>query len=250
MHENIYGHDKRIDTIKDSISTTSKIAEFGCGTGVMVTLPLVKYGYDCVGFDIDSPSIAYGKSCFAARGFSPDVLSDSDFFEDRKRYDVIIVSEVLEHVLQPDLDDLCDGFFAKLNEGGILVVTVPNGYGWFEIEDFIWKKFMLGVAFEKLRISSAIIKFKRRCGIWRHDEAPSSLSSSPHVQRFTLEKITALLKKHGFSVAKRTGTVFLCGPLSNLLFTGLKPVMKFNKYLGKLAPAIASGFIVVCRKDR
>lgn len=248
MLENIYGHDKRIDAIKDYISTESKIAEFGCGTGVMVTLPLVMAGYNCVGFDIDFPSISYGKSCFVANGVSPDVLSNDDFFNDASTYDVIIVSEVLEHISQPELDKLCAGFFTKLNENGVLMVTVPNGYGWFELEDFIWKKLKLGVVFEKMRISNVIIKLKRRYGVWGHDEAPSSLSSSPHVQRFTLKRITTLLSRHGFSVIKRTGSVFFCGPLSNLLFTGFKPIMRFNKKLGELAPALASGFVVVCRK--
>ena len=76
----------------------------------------------------------------------------------------------------------------------------------------------------------------------------STLSPSPHVQRFTLGSICALLEAHGFIVSEATGSVLVCGPFSNLAFTGLGPVMRLNAALGARFPQAAAGFFLRATK--
>ena len=48
------------------------------------------------------------------------------------------MSEVLEHLHDDELDALLGEVRSRLAPGGRLLVTVPNGYGWFEMEHFFW----------------------------------------------------------------------------------------------------------------
>ena len=75
----------------------------------------------------------------------------------------------------------------------------------------------------------------------------STLDSSPHVQRFTYDTIQDLLLGQGFEITDRTGSVLFAGPVSNMLFTGMVPVMKLNCALGQRLPRFASGFFMGCR---
>ena len=63
-----------------------------------------------------------------------------------------------------------------------------------------------------------------------------------HPFRFTLESICALLEAHRFVVREVTGAVLVCGPFSNLAFTGLTRVMRLNAALGTRFPRAAAAF--------
>jgi len=42
------------------------------------------------------------------------------------------------------LEKILEKIIFHLNNNEILIVTVPNGYGCFEIQDFLWKKCKVG----------------------------------------------------------------------------------------------------------
>ena len=58
--------------------------------------------------------------------------------------DVIIASEFLEHLSDQDIINYLKQVRNTLRPGGYFLVTVPNGFGCFEIESFFWNKFKLG----------------------------------------------------------------------------------------------------------
>jgi SAM-dependent methyltransferase len=64
--ENIYGHIKRLEWIKEFISKDDLVVEFGCGTGYMIIYPLLKDGYNII--DLDTKSIEYGQDFFQRWG--------------------------------------------------------------------------------------------------------------------------------------------------------------------------------------
>ncbi|MBI5248144.1 MAG: class I SAM-dependent methyltransferase [Desulfomonile tiedjei] len=247
-HGNIYGHNKRLQILLPLLSPQDIIVEFGCGTGYMITLPLLRLGYDAIGVDMDAPSIEYGRNVLREEGLPEDRLRCIDLRDLDLQPDCIIASEVLEHIPDDELEGVVAMLTSKLNTGGTLLITVPNGYGWFEAESWLWNSMTIGRLLERLRIVNAIIEMKKRIGIWDHAEMFSTLSSSPHVQRFTMSRICLLLERHGLRIEQRTGTVFFCGPFSHLFFSGVRPVTAFNLWLGSLLPDWAAGFIVVCRK--
>jgi SAM-dependent methyltransferase len=249
IKENIYGHANRLDWIKSHLHKSDTILEFGCGTGYMITFPLARMGYLVSGIDSDKKSLSYGRELLARQGLDPDTLKLLDLTEINVMQDIIIASEVLEHITDDALDNVLTIISAKLKPGGKLLVTVPNGYGWFELESFAWNKLFIGQCLERSKIVAVIDRLKRLLfGKDIEPPHPSTLSSSPHVQRFTLRSIQNKLKEHGFDILDVKGSVLFCGQFSNLLFTGIKPIMKLNIWLGSKMTRFASAFYIAAVK--
>jgi hypothetical protein len=156
---------------------------------------------------------------------------------------VVIASEVFEHIQDVALDEVLAQIRTRLGPNGRLLVTVPNGYGWFELESVLWFKFKIGAFLEWFRLTRLISAAKRSIvGAAGESAHPSTIADSPHVQRFTLRGIRQRLESAGFDVLESRGSVLICGPISNLLFTGFRRVMAANVTLGRRWPALASDF--------
>lgn len=250
IKENIYGHLKRLKWIKSFIEEKNSVLEFGCGTGYMITIQLARLGYFIRGIDIDKKSIDYGKDILREYRLENDILRFSDISECESDFDVIIASEVLEHMETEHINKVLSIIYNKIRHGGKILVTVPNGFGIFELEQFLWKKMGIGKLIKIFWIDK-IILYAKSILIGRRDfEEPfcSTLSESPHVQRFTLNSIKDILEKSGFKIISSTGSVLFCGPFSNLLFTGIPMIMRLNNYIGGKFPKIASGYYIAGEK--
>ena len=247
--ENVYGHSKRLEWILGHLKKENTIIELGCGTGSMITVPLAVQGYQVVGVDMDHQSIEFGRELLHAHGLSASILRRQNMQDVNFKPDVLIASEVLEHLHDEALEKILFEIKNKLADDGVLLVTVPNGYGWFEMESFLWFKTGVGWLLQHTRIAGTIEWIKSvlfRCSRGE-PYPPSTLADSPHVQRFTYGSIRRLLIKHGFEIVSTTGSVLFAGLFSNLLFTGLGPVMKINCLLGRWVPRLSAGFYVACR---
>ncbi len=249
INENVYGHAKRLKWIESHTLKQDSIIELGCGTGYMITLPLAKQGYSIKGFDLDKKSIEYGKSIFKNEGLNDSYLSSNDITSLNISGDVIILSEVIEHLKNDEIDKLLLNIRTRLTKKGRLLITVPNGYGWFECESFFWNKMRIGRIFERVGIVELIYQLKKI--FWGNTihqlPHPSTLSDSPHIQRFTLSGIREVLTNNGFEIIETAGSVSFAGPFSNLFFHGVKTFLKLNCSLGGLFPSLASGFFIACR---
>jgi SAM-dependent methyltransferase len=245
--ENIYGHYSRLEWLRDHLDPQSDHAvELGCGTAVMLSLPLRSWGYDVVGLDLDEVSVAYGRRVMRDAGITEEAVRCQDIADYDGPLTAVIASEVLEHMPDDVLDDVLHVIHRKLGPGGRMLVTVPNGYSWFELESALWFKLGLGRIIEWLRIDDVIWFIKRLLlGRYRDAAHPSTLADSPHVQRFTLRGIMRRLEGAGFEVVEARGSALVCGPFSNMLFTGFRRLMALNVALGRRWPAIASGFQLV-----
>jgi SAM-dependent methyltransferase len=247
--ENVYGHAKRLKWIESYILEHSQIVELGCGTGYMITLPLAKKGHSIKGLDLDKESIEYGKAIFKEESLNETQLIHQDIASLEEKPDIIIASEVFEHLIDEDLGRALKTIHSQLPAGGLLLVTVPNGYGWFEFESFIWNQLHLG----KLLKIMGVINLIERIKLFLfgkdiiHPPHPSSISNSPHVQRFTLSQIQTLLREHNFEIIQSVGSTLFSGQFSNLFFHGIKSFSRLNNYLGTSFPRLASGFYISCR---
>jgi SAM-dependent methyltransferase len=245
--ENIYGHQKRLLWLLKHLQQREQVVELGCGTGYMIARPLALSGYRVLGIDLDQASIEYGKTILASEGLPTTILQTVNLADLEFRPDVVIASEVLEHIPTPQLDEIIELIRAKLAPGGKLLVTVPNGYGWFELESFLWFKVGIGLLLEKLQLARIIRRLKHIL-VGGHDYPyPSTIADSPHVQHFTYHSIQRLLRDHHFVIEETTGSVLFAGPFSNLFFTGFKPLMRLNNWLGSRFPQRAAGFYLACR---
>ena len=248
IKENVYGHAKRLKWMLSHIRQGLSIIEFGCGTGYMICLPLAKMGYSVKGLDLDEKSIAYGKKVFQEEGLDNSLISQRDISSLGTAADVIIASEVFEHMELDEINQTLNAIQEKLPNDGRLLVTVPNGYGWFELENFFWNKLRAGQFLEWVGFVELVYQIKKFFLAKKidHPPHPSTLSESPHIQHFTASTIQKILKASGFMILEVTGSVLFAGPLTNLLFHGVDSFLKFNCFLGKLFPSMASGFFIAC----
>ena len=134
LPEDAYGRAKRQRFLEAVIRAAKprSVLDFGCGTGTQLTWPLAEAfpQVSFLGVDLDPTTIAW-----ARRQAIPSNLRYESEDDPDRRVDMIIASEVLEHVDAPD--QLLHYFRDRLVEGGRLVVTIPNGYGPFETMCFV-----------------------------------------------------------------------------------------------------------------
>ena len=115
--ENIYGHSKRLEWIVANLEKDTDVIELGCGTGSMISIPLAVQGYQIIGIDTDDRSIAFGRELLRARGLSSSVLQQKDIREISMRPNVLIASEVLEHLHDDQLQRVLHAINDKLGNG-------------------------------------------------------------------------------------------------------------------------------------
>ncbi len=104
-----------------------KILDFGCGTGTLVAVPLASMGFQIHGVDSHDLSIHFARQRNASSNLSFSSESTVELIDRQFTCDVIICSEVLEHLEKPQ--KALDDFHTLLSPGGELFITVPNGYG-------------------------------------------------------------------------------------------------------------------------
>lgn len=168
-----------------------KVLDMGCGIGGM-TFPLSALGYQVVGVDFDSESIS---ACNSKNTFpnARYIVGNGETLDLGEKFDVVISSEVLEHSPHPEL--LLQTIRRHLKDGGIGIVSVPNGYCPYEL--------LFSRLFQKIGILSLFHKLPKR--------VYTSLTGSPspyhsmnifcnHVQFFSFGKFKGLLNSCGFRI--------------------------------------------------
>lgn len=244
-----FAHSGRVEWMLGHIPPAARVAEVGCGTGWGVTLPLSLAGRNVVGLDLDEASIAYGRGVFRREGVDEARLMAEDLSGVPGELDLCIASELLEHLADPELEQMLMTVRAKLRPGGVVLVTVPNGYGWYELEAMLWRRTGLGRLIRKSGLGFVIRRLRRPFvdgATW--SDVPNTLSGCPHVQRFTLRTLVQKLGAAGFETIDARGSVMFCGPFSELIFAGARSAQRLNERLAVRFPRISSGFYVAARK--
>jgi len=95
------------------------ILDVGCGYGYL-TYALRKAGHKTVGIDISKKAIAFAKKQFGDYFVTCDIID----YHPRKKYDLIIATELLEHLLRPI--DAILALTKMLKTGGRIIITTPN----------------------------------------------------------------------------------------------------------------------------
>ena len=269
--ENVYAHRKRLQFIVAAVEAFRGeqrrscgdvfILDVGCGTGIMITLPLASIGYRVTGIDVD------GESIEAARRVNPypnAVFRHGDaetLAAAGERYDVVIASEVLEHLTDPPA--FLRTLRGLLTQEGILVLTTPNGYGWFEGEQYLW---------DQLGLGSCILRWHERWGRftqrlkapikrlirWQPAPPPPSQpweclastqnTASPHVQRFRWRRVERLVVAAGFTITRVGNSGPVCGKISHFYLRNQRTFIALNARVGDFLPRwAAAAWYLVCR---
>ena len=203
--ETAFGLRKRLDYATALIrgQAPRSALDIGCGTGAQLTTRLAQMfpGVQFVGVDDDAVSIQWANDQHQpanVRFMVPAELPAD------QRFDLVFASEVIEHVEDPG------GFLlwlaGRLNPGGRIFVTLPNGYGPYEL---------ITLAHQVLARLGLIHGLKRVLG--RVGVAPcavetlDTLAASPHINFFSFANINRVIAGSGLMVVDYRPRTFLCG---------------------------------------
>lgn len=227
-------HYERLHWIYETIINAKKnpvnILDVGCGTG-NVTLPLCTIPNAFVtGIDVHQGNL----DITASRNKFNNLKLEFLYFEkgDISKFDYIILTEVLEHI--PNYSEILE-YAAKNGKKEMqLLITVPNGYGPFEIA-------MQPLYFmRKIGLNGFIWQVKKLLG---KKEPYSQNYDTPHVNFFTVGRLKRECKNMGMKVVEVKNAYFLAPIFETYLpFIPLKSFSKIDNWLAqKLPNFMASG---------
>lgn len=148
-------------------SSPNKILDVGCASGwflsrVAKTFPKAQ----CYGIDIYDKAVEYGKKLYPSISFQKADAHNMPF--KASTFDLVICTEVLEHVNDPKSALL--EIKRVLKKDGFAIIELDSGSILFSISWFLWQKF--------------------RGGVWTH----------AHIHAFTVKKLDRIINSCGFKI--------------------------------------------------
>jgi len=167
--------DRRLREIMAKIVSGNKkrLLDVGCGGGSLL-FPFVKY-HDCYGVDVSEAQLKLAEMR-GIKTYRTDMESEDLPFENES-FDLIVCSETIEHLLNPD--NLLHEIHRTLRLGGTFILTFPNVN-----QPISWP---MQILFDLPPRFSARYK-------------------SPHVRDYTLRLIRAILANFEFEIVRVAGT--------------------------------------------
>ena len=232
--ETSYGIVKRLKVIEEWLGLFDRplrILDFGCGTGEQITYPLAQAGHTVVGLDVHPPSIEEARRRYALPNLEFRVATVDDLQNEQGLFDVIVCSEVIEHLHDPGI--LLSSLHRLLREDGRLIVTTPNGKGPYEILSSLEKRLSRNRAYQVARRVAHVDNASKG------EDAGFMNWDSQHVQFFRLSDLERLFLASKFRVVERRPRTFLCGPYVDLMFRWMpfrKSAIRLNANVADALP--------------
>jgi len=207
--EDLWGYAKRLRFVREAIldvfpragARSVRVLDVGCGNGSQLALPLARRTPEIqlTGIDTDLRSIEHARQLAQGNANAEFICGRVEDLSEAAPFDVVILSEVLEHMKRPA--ELLAASARLMDARGIMIVTVPNGYGEFELDSWM---------FRKLRLQRVVNKLAR------NSRAPLSSTDnheSGHIQFFTRSRLKHLFKACGLVPFKEDAGSLLAGPI-------------------------------------
>lgn len=156
----------------------NKVLDVGCHTG-NVSLPLAYLGIDVKAIDINKDILVKAADRDKQRTVK---WSNEDFKQLDGKYDAILFLDLLEYTEDPH--EYINKAFKLLNDGGYVLLSIPNGYNPFEL---LWD-----IPMQKIR------------KILHKEMRPGDI----HIQFFTINRILNLINKK-FEIYSAESFMFL-----------------------------------------
>lgn len=243
---------KKLDYIVESIQKLSAgasmhLLDLGCGNGNVSTV-LASFGHDVLGIDMSEDCIRYAtslKSKYCLKNCNFQLGNASDVQRLGRSFDAVICSEVLEHAYEPI--SILFAAHAVLKQDGILIVTVPNGYGPFEVSNKLW-----GLIPKNKHIARLCMSLKYRLPREANVQSVNtSGEGSQHVQFFTKKRLYRLFETTGFKIINSRSSDFISGiiPFHHVIRKSAL-LCRIDFALADVLPsAVVSGWYFTLRKS-
>lgn len=240
--EDLWGYAKRLRFVRDSIcaaflqGSELQVLDVGCGNGSQLAIPLANdAGLAVTGIDPDRRSIERANQLAGSTSNLKFICGSVADLPAGSLFDVVILSEVLEHLDQPAQMLLAAVEF--LQPRGILIVTVPNGYGEFEIDSWI---------FRRLRLQKLVNRFAQQQQVL----AATDNAESGHVQFFTRSYLLRLFREARLSIFREGTASLFAGPIIGHFIARSSRLIEWNAGITDRLPfALASGWYFALRRN-
>jgi 2-polyprenyl-3-methyl-5-hydroxy-6-metoxy-1,4-benzoquinol methylase len=190
---------KRLDFITEAVtqrfSGEVSILDVGCGNGV-ISRHLGKQGFKVLGIDVSAQTIEKARALNTAPNVQFEVLSAEQLVAQGQTFDVVICSEVLEHLSQPAA--LLKVLHQSIKPEGILIVTVPNGSGPREL---LVTRPVLKMREKNGWAWKMITKVKKSMG-YSGTTVQSAADNLDHIQFFSKRDLDALSAENNFRIVQ------------------------------------------------
>ncbi len=222
--------DSRFMTLEGILTAlpAGKLCDIGCGRGALIQR-LQKH-HEVFGCEYEAGAV---EVCVAAglRVMRVD-LNNDDALPFSSKFDVIVISEVCEHLLDPrNAIRLARNALAP---GGTLIVTVPNA-----VPLFVRMAVPFGRTLE-----------------WLHYPSPDT-ELTGHVRFYTIRSMSRLLNEEGLSVTDVRGVSFrmngyfwerVCFWVAKFFMKKMKTApARVDAWLGRKMPGLSPGLLFVAR---
>lgn len=152
------------------LNDVSSICDLGCGNG-HISGRLAALGYQVTGIDASKSGIQVARRIYPQANFIEAFIDrDLDDTIAQKNFDLVISSDVIEHLYRPS--DLLEAAHSLLKPGGRVLIGTPyHGY------------------LKNLLIAAA----------GKMDAHFSALHDGGHIKFFSVKTLSQLMRSHGFS---------------------------------------------------
>lgn len=249
-------YEKRFKFVQDIIKecTVSKILDIGCGTGVYLTIPIAinNPNINIVGFDIDRTTILNNvKNNICNNITYKHTLTKDDFYN----YDIVILSEVLEHIKEPI--NYLNKLKKYLKNDGSIILTIPNGYGSYEIDCFIRGLYVfLKTTIITLFVNSKKLgkgekeNSKKYKNYIKNKSLLPTLNDSAHINFFSYRNIRKIITETGYYINAYEARGFIWIERNKFLIKN-KYIVKFNCFISDfILPQFVLGWMFELKVDK
>ncbi len=242
--EDLWGYGKRLRFVRTTIvksfpafaNSEIRVLDVGCGNGSQLALPLVTDGLQVFGIDTDEHSISRANSLASGAPNAHFQCRSIDEVSKEEPFHVVILSEVLEHVGDPKT--LLTTSLDRMRRGGVMIVTVPNGYGGFEIDSWLFRNLRLQ------RLVDAVTRNNNQI------LGATENMDLGHIQFFTRKRLFRLFDECGLVITRQGVGPLLAGPIAGHTLARSQNFIHWNAQITDLLPfACASGWYFALQRQ-
>lgn len=242
-----YADLKRLRFIEDQFSANNiadgaKVLDVGCGNGI-ISMHLGRLGYKVLGVELSDNALEVAKN--------NNNLDNVEFRKENAEnlkiegltFDVVICSEVLEHLFEPQ--NLLYPLHGLLKQDGIFIATVPNGVGPREL--LVTRPY---ISMRKVPLLLKLTNGIKGMLGYKGTTIQSSASDLDHVQFFTRKQLRKLADKTSFQIKLIKASNFIDDvfPFS-LIGRRSLAIQKFDAKVADILPVgMSGGYLMVWKK--